>query len=77
MFRNVKVPILGIIENMSSYVCPNCGHSEHIFGQDGVQRTAEELHMDVLGQVQVLHSVLPVQMSRVYYFHKIAGNDGL
>lgn len=51
MFRNVRVPILGIIENMSSYVCPNCGHSEHIFGHDGALRTAEELHMEVLGQV--------------------------
>ena len=35
MFEKVSVPILGIVENMSVYVCPNCGHSEHIFGADG------------------------------------------
>ena len=35
MFEKVGVPILGLVENMAVYVCPNCGHSEHIFGADG------------------------------------------
>lgn len=51
MFRNVRVPILGIIENMSCYLCPNCGHKAHIFGQDGAKRTAEDFNMELLGQV--------------------------
>ncbi|CAL5219543.1 g1395 [Coccomyxa viridis] len=51
MFRNVRVPILGIIENMSYYQCPNCGHSAHIFGKDGAKRTAEDFNMELLGQV--------------------------
>ncbi|EIE24625.1 P-loop containing nucleoside triphosphate hydrolase protein [Coccomyxa subellipsoidea C-169] len=51
MFRKVAVPIMGIIENMSYYRCPNCGHSEHIFGHDGAKRTGEELNMELLGQV--------------------------
>jgi ATP-binding protein involved in chromosome partitioning len=42
MFEKVSVPILGIVENMSVYVCPNCGHSEHIFGADGGKRMAEQ-----------------------------------
>lgn len=51
MFRNVRVPILGIIENMSYYQCPNCGHNAHIFGKDGAKRTAEDFNMELLGQV--------------------------
>ena len=51
MFRNVRVPILGIIENMSYYQCPNCGHQQHIFGRDGAKRTAEDFNMELLGQV--------------------------
>lgn len=51
MFRNVRVPILGIIENMSYYVCPGCGHSAHIFGRDGAKRTAQDFNMELLGQV--------------------------
>ncbi len=54
MFRNVRVPILGIIENMSYYQCPNCGHSAHIFGRDGAKRTAEDFNMELLGQVSPL-----------------------
>lgn len=52
MFRKVGVPIMGIIENMSYFRCPKCGHSEHIFGQDGAVRTGEELNMELLGQVK-------------------------
>ena len=51
MFRNVRVPILGIIENMSYYQCPSCGQQQHIFGRDGAKRTAEDFNMELLGQV--------------------------
>jgi ATP-binding protein involved in chromosome partitioning len=49
MFEKVSVPILGIVENMSVYVCPNCGHTEHIFGADGGRRMAEQYKVDYLG----------------------------
>ena len=41
MFDKVSVPILGVVENMAVYCCPNCGHVEHIFGADGGKRMAE------------------------------------
>ena len=49
MFEKVSVPILGIVENMSVYVCPNCGHTEHIFGADGGKRMAQQYNVDYLG----------------------------
>jgi ATP-binding protein involved in chromosome partitioning len=49
MFEKVGVPILGIVENMAVYCCPNCGHTEHIFGADGGKRMAAEYGMDHLG----------------------------
>jgi ATP-binding protein involved in chromosome partitioning len=49
MFEKVGVPILGIVENMAVYCCPNCGHTEHIFGSDGGKRMAAEYNMDYLG----------------------------
>ncbi|KAL5483866.1 hypothetical protein EMCRGX_G020284 [Ephydatia muelleri] len=51
MFRKVDVPVLGVVQNMSCYVCPNCGHLSHIFGKDGVKRMADELGADLLGDV--------------------------
>jgi len=49
MFEKVGVPILGLVENMAVHVCTQCGHAEHIFGQDGGRRMAEELGVDYLG----------------------------
>ena len=49
MFQKVGVPILGIVENMAVYCCPNCGHVEHIFGADGGKRMAEKSEVDYLG----------------------------
>jgi ATP-binding protein involved in chromosome partitioning len=49
MFEKVGVPILGIVENMAVHVCTQCGHSEHIFGEDGGKRMAAEYNMDYLG----------------------------
>ncbi|WP_425406458.1 iron-sulfur cluster carrier protein ApbC [Hwanghaeella sp.] len=51
MFRKVDVPVLGIIENMSLYVCPNCGHEAHIFGHGGAKAEADKLGVDFLGEV--------------------------
>ena len=49
MFEKVGVPILGIVENMAMHVCTNCGHVEHIFGEDGGKKMAAEFNMDYLG----------------------------
>ena len=51
MFEKVGVPILGVVENMAMHVCSNCGHVEHIFGQDGGRRMAVECGMDFLGSL--------------------------
>jgi ATP-binding protein involved in chromosome partitioning len=48
-FQTLKTPVLGLIENMSTYICPKCGHEEHIFGEGGVQREAEKLGLPFLG----------------------------
>jgi ATP-binding protein involved in chromosome partitioning len=49
MFEKVGVPILGLVENMAVHVCSNCGHVEHIFGQEGGKRYAAERGIDYLG----------------------------
>jgi ATP-binding protein involved in chromosome partitioning len=49
MFEKVGVPILGIVENMAVHVCSNCGHAEHIFGEGGGKRYAQEKNLDYLG----------------------------
>ena len=51
MFRKVNVPVIGIVENMSVFVCPHCGESTHIFRKDGGKRTAELLGVDLLGSI--------------------------
>ncbi|MFQ5775140.1 MAG: iron-sulfur cluster carrier protein ApbC [Kiloniellaceae bacterium] len=51
MFRKVDVPVLGIIENMSLFVCPHCGHVSHIFDHGGAEREAEKLGVEFLGGV--------------------------
>lgn len=51
MFRKVNVPILGMIQNMSLFVCPNCGTSHHLFGTDGVRKTCEELGIKMIGDI--------------------------
>ncbi len=51
MFAKVKVPVLGVAENMSSYICPKCGHEEAVFGTGGGQSIAEEIGVPLVGQV--------------------------
>ena len=51
MFRKVDVPVLGIVENMSYFTCPNCGHESHIFSRGGARREAETLGMEFLGEL--------------------------
>ena len=51
MFRKVGIPILGVVENMSTHVCSNCGHEEHIFGAGGGERLAREGAAELLGSL--------------------------
>ena len=64
MFRQVGVPVLGIIENMSVYTCPSCGHEEHIFGHGGAQKEAKKMACNFLG-------ALPLELDI-----RIAGDTG-
>ena len=51
MFKKVNVPLVGLVENMSTYICPGCGHEAHIFGHGGAEKCATDLKMDFLGAV--------------------------
>ncbi len=51
MFQKVDIPVLGVIENMSTFICEQCGHEAHIFGQDGGQKMAAEFAVSMLGQM--------------------------
>ncbi len=51
MFKKTHVPVFGIVENMSTFVCPNCGHESHIFGHGGARETAAKLGTDFLGEI--------------------------
>ena len=51
MFNQMKVPIVGLIENMSTHICSNCGHEEHIFGHGGVAKEAEKIGVPLLAEI--------------------------
>ncbi len=51
MFRDLKVPILGVVENMSHYKCPECGHTEYLFGQSGGESVSRRMNVDLLAQI--------------------------
>ena len=64
MFEKVKVPIFGMVENMSEFICPQCGHSEAIFGEHGAEQEARALGLPFLGCVPLEPAV------------RIAGDQG-
>ncbi|TKB45747.1 iron-sulfur cluster carrier protein ApbC [Thalassotalea mangrovi] len=51
MFDKVQVPVLGVVENMSYHLCPNCGHESHIFGHGGAESLATQQQINLLGQI--------------------------
>ncbi|MFA6180263.1 MAG: iron-sulfur cluster carrier protein ApbC, partial [Candidatus Methylopumilus sp.] len=51
MFEKVGIPILGIVENMSTHICTNCGHEEHIFGAGGGGAMCKDYNVDLLGSL--------------------------
>ena len=54
MFNKTQVPILGIVENMSMFTCPDCGSSHAIFGHGGARETAEKLDVPFLGEIPLV-----------------------
>ncbi len=65
MFRTLKTPVLGLIENMSTFVCPNCGHESHVFGHGGVEAEARKDGIPFLGR-------LPIDLQT-----RISGDEGV
>lgn len=81
MFRKVNVPILGMVENMSTYVCSSCGHEDHIFGHGGAREEAERLDVPFLGAVPLQADIrlksddgVPVAVDEEQYFAEIVQN---
>ncbi len=86
MFVELKVPLLGIVENMSHYVCPQCGHQAHIFATEGGQDLATKFGRPVLGRIPLVGSIRegsdsgkPVMLTEGFSLEKqafleIAGN---
>jgi ATP-binding protein involved in chromosome partitioning len=57
MFKRVEVPILGIVENMATFICPHCGEGSDIFGHGGARREAERLDVPFLGEVPLTMAI--------------------
>ena len=57
MFEKVEVPVLGVVENMSIHICSECGHAEHIFGEGGGKRMADESDVDYLGALPLDYKI--------------------
>ena len=58
MFERVRVPVLGLVENMSFFICPSCQDRHEIFGSGGIDRTAEALGVPVLGRIPLQSDVV-------------------
>jgi len=57
MFKQLNVPIVGMIENMSTHICSNCGHEEHLFGHGGVAAEAAKLGVPLLAEIPLHLSI--------------------
>ncbi|UVF20728.1 Mrp/NBP35 family ATP-binding protein [Microvirga terrae] len=57
MFKRVEIPILGIVENMATFICPHCGQSSHIFGHGGAREEARRLDVPFLGEVPLTMTI--------------------
>lgn len=51
MFKKMNLPVMGMVENMSSFICTDCGKEHHIFGEGGVARAVEQLGVEMIGQI--------------------------
>jgi len=57
MFEKTQVPVLGVVENMSMFICPHCGHESHIFGHGGARAEAEKMNAAFLGEIPLVPSI--------------------
>ena len=57
MYKKLEIPILGLVENMSHYVCPGCQHESNIFGKGGGERVADEFEISFLGQIPIYEPI--------------------
>ena len=64
MFAKTRIPVLGLVENMSRYVCPNCGHEADIFGHGGTRAEAERLGLPFLGAIPLDIGIRPLGRPR-------------
>lgn len=79
MFQQVNVPVLGIVENMSYFCCPNCGHRAEIFGHGGARLEAEKLGVPFLGEIPLEATIrlqadsgVPIAVTENQYYAPIA-----
>lgn len=82
MFDQVKVKILGIVENMSEFICPHCGKGTHIFSSEGGQNISKSLEIDFLGEIPLSKTVMDsgekgYPITAVDAAHGEAGSDTL
>ncbi len=57
LFQKTQIPVLGIIENMSYFLCPHCQEKTYIFGKDGAKNEASKLHIPFLGEIPILPAI--------------------
>ncbi|KAK3115522.1 hypothetical protein LTR53_005058 [Teratosphaeriaceae sp. CCFEE 6253] len=57
LFKKVNLPVLGMVQNMSTFTCTNCGHHHDIFGIDGVRRKCEQMGIELLGDIPLHPSI--------------------
>jgi len=58
MFNQVRVPVLGVVENMSEFICPECGHKEHIFSTKGPEEFSAKYNVPMLGSVPIQKEIM-------------------
>ena len=57
LFNRVQIPVMGVIENMSTHICSNCGHEEQIFGTGGGDKLSEQYQIPLLGRLPLNASI--------------------
>lgn len=57
MFRRVSIPLIGVIENMSHYICSGCGHKDNVYGMGGGQAISEEYEIPLLGELPLMTEI--------------------
>ena len=59
--KQLNVPVFGVIENMSGFVCPDCGNVHYLFGNGGGEKAAEELEVPFLGRIPIDQKMMEAQ----------------